>query len=236
MPSSNNTIVRLSRDELISSALRKISVIGEGQAANATQLSEGQEALNLIIGMLRTEGMQVWKRVEYTIPFVTGQRAYSIGIGESTNTPYPTKLYQARIRLGTTGTPFDAEIVENYNFNLLPSTATGSPVNVNYKPEINKGTVTVWPTPDASVPSGSAMLLTYQAPFDIFTTGTETADFPQEWELALVYQLALVLADEYSIPIQDKQWLERLAIRYTQMAADFSKEEGSIFFHPERNR
>lgn len=231
MATSGQTLWQLSRDELISAALRKIGVIGEGVTANATQLSEGEEALNAVISEMQALGMPLWKRTELNITMVNGQATYEIGIGKASNVPFPMKLSQAVLNVTGSGAEIEMEIKANYDFNLLPSTSSGTPVTVKYQPLVNYGVLTVWPTPG----SGSyTITLTYQEPFDVFTSGAEDADFPQEWHNALIYNLALVLADEYGIPIPDKQWLEKQAEKHLNTALSFGTEEASIFFYPDR--
>lgn len=234
MATSGTTIYQMTRDQIINAALRKLGVVGEGTSANATQLSEGQEALNATLLMLMTFGMPLWKRTELSIPMVTGQRAYTIGVGQSTDSPFPVKLLEAVMHVFNSGSQISMEIKARYDYNLLPVNSTGTPVSVTYQPFINHGELLVWPTPDASLPSGSHVTITYQEPFDVFTSGTETPDFPQEWQQALIYQLALTLADEYGIPVQDKQWYEKQAEKHLAQVLGFGTEDSSIQIYPDR--
>jgi len=236
MATSGTTIWQLTRDEIINSALRKIGVTGEGVSANATQLSEGQVALNALILQFQTMGMALWQRYELDVVMVAGQSTYTIGVGSGYdyNTPYLQKLLQANLNIPNSGSKLNMEIKAHYDFNNLPSTSTGTPVNVMYDPRINYGIFSVWPTPDASVPSGTSISLLYQQPLDVFTSSLDTADFPQEWHQAIIYGLATSLADEYGIPIADKQWLDKQAEKHLNAALSLGIEDASIFFRPNR--
>jgi len=214
MATSNNTIWQLSRDDIINAALRKISVLGEGQTANATQLADGAQALNALISELQPIGLELWKRQEMDITLVSGQSLYVIGIGQAINIPFPVKILQVEMEAGTTISRIEIEVRARNDFNLLPPNSRGTPVAVSYQPFINYGEMSVWPTPDTSLPVGSKLVVTYQKPFDIFTTGTETIDFPQEWHNTLIYRLASLLADEYQLPLEDRRWLESRAHPY----------------------
>lgn len=227
MATSSVTLLELSRDAIINSALRKISVIGEGQVANAQQLSDGAEALNLVLADFQSLGMPLWKRQETGVTLVNGQSTYTL-------TQYPLKLIQANLALTGNTSRTDLQIIPDYNFNNLPVGSTGTPVNVSYQPKIEQGILSVWPTPDASVPSGSQIILTYTLPFYKFTSGTETADCPQEWYHAIILQLALVLADEFSLPLEERAWLEKQADKRLATALSSSSEETSVFFYPDR--
>jgi hypothetical protein len=234
MATSNNTIFQLSRDDIINAALRKLSVVGEGQVANAQQLIDSAQALNGVVAELQTLGLPLWKRVEYELVLVNGVSAYTIGIGQTLNQAFPLKLIQAETELTGASSRIDVEIKARNDFNSLPNSSTGTPVAISYQPYINYGVVSVWPTPNASVPTGSKIVLTYQKPFDYFDSGTNTADFPQEWGNALIYHLALVLADEYSLPLEDRRWIEKQADRRLSSALAFASEETSIFLYPNR--
>lgn len=236
MATSGVTVWQKNRDSIISAALRKIGVIGEGVSASSTQLSEGEEALNTVISEFQALGMPLWKRKELSITLVSGQKEYTIGEGLALDEPFPLKLLQANLALTGSATRLNMQILAHYDYNNLPVTSTGTPVQVTYQPFINYGVLSVWPTPNDSVPVGSSVIITYQSPAEIFTSGTETMDFPQEWYNAVIYNLSLVLADEYGIPIPDKQWLEKQAEKHLNTALSIGTEDASITFYPDRNR
>lgn len=232
MTTSGVTIKELTRDELINAALRKIGVLGEGQTANSAQLDTGAEALNAALIELQVLGLPLWKRTELTIPMVSGQSTYTIGVGQSINVPFPLKLQEAIFQMSGANSKIDVNILANYDWNLLPSNSGGIPVNITYQPFINYGVVRVWPTPNSSTIGD--LLLIYQEPVDVTTTGTETIDYPQEWQNAIIYYLAYLLADEYQLPIQDRQLLEKKADKHVGLAASFGAEEASITLFPDR--
>ena len=234
MATSGITVSQLTRDQIINAALRKIGVVGEGVIANATQLADGQEALNATVLELTTFGMPLWKRTELAITLVTGQRTYTIGVGQTINVPFPQKLSEAVMQVSGSNSQIDMEIKARYDFNLLPTNSNGTPVSVTYQPFVNYGELLVWPTPDSSLPAGSTVAITYQEPFDVFTSASETPDFPQEWQQALIYQLALVLSDDYGLPVTDKQWLEKQAEKHISQVLGFGTEEASLFIYPDR--
>ncbi len=60
MATSGIALFDLTRNELIASALRKVGAIAQGDSASAEMISEGSEALNVIVK--GTEGFKLWKR------------------------------------------------------------------------------------------------------------------------------------------------------------------------------
>jgi hypothetical protein len=230
MATSGITINQMTRDGIINAALRKMGALSEGQVANATQLGTGAEALNNIVSEFQELGMPLWARRSLAIPMVVGQSSYTIGVGQATNVPFPLRVYKATIDGTNDGNQIIMLQKPLYDFVEYPTSSTGVPVVFNYTPQINKGILQVWPTPDASIPTGLAVTLQYQTPFEIFNTSTDTPDFPQEWNNAVIYQLASILAPEYVLPLPTMQMLEKQAMSHLDNALSNGVEEGSIFF------
>lgn len=229
MATSGITVNELTRDQIITRALRTIGVLGEGKVANSDQLSEAADALGPLVQEFQTLGMPLWKRTDLNISLQNGVQTYTLGVGQSINVPFPLKISQAVLQQDNTSSKIDVEIKAKQDFNLLPSASTGTVVSMTYQPLINYGIITVWPIPNSDT---QTLTITYQEPFDIFNAGTDTADFPQEWQNALIYQLALLLSDQYGLPIQDKQWIEKQADKRLASALSFGTEEASLLFRP----
>jgi hypothetical protein len=234
MATSGNTISLLTRDEIINAALRKLMVLSEGVSPSATQTTNAAQALNIIVAEFRTLGMSVWARSSYQLTIVPTQSAYVFGVGQAVNTPYPNYIYEI---VYVPGPNFDTQIELNdmaiIDFNLLPLGSSGIPVNFNYQPGNNIGTLKVWPTPDTTVPTGSYLSITYQRPIEVFDASTDNPDFPQEWGNALIYRLALSLCDEYGVPDTKQARIEAQAEKHLATALSNSNEQGSLFFQPD---
>lgn len=229
MATSGQTINQLSGDDIINAAYRKLVVIGQGQTANAQQITDGRQALNNLVAEFRTLGMSIWARKDYNLVLVNGQQDYTMGVGQTLNLPYPLKIYAANLLQAPAYTT--KQIVNPMSFadfDLLPNGATGVPVNYKYQPKINLGIFSVWPVPDASVPAGTYIRLTYQSPFEYFIAGVDTPDFPEEWNNALIYQLAVTLSDENGVSTQKQQWLQMQAEKHLSTALSAGTEEASL--------
>ena len=228
MATSGISVYQLTRDQLITAALRKLGVLAEGQTPSAQNITDASMALNASIAEFRGLGMPLWARKEYT--FTPVQATYTIGIGQALNVPYPVRLLQA-IRISS-GARIDMEVKSRQEFLTLPANTTGDPIQVNYTPGINMGTVSFWPTPLAS--STTQVTLVYQRPFEYSLNSADTFDFPEEWYNALIYKLAVLLAPEWGVPLQDRQMLKSEADEHLGMALMSGQEDGSLFIAPER--
>ena len=235
MATSGTYIYQIGRDAIITSALRKLGVVASGQTPSSDDIDSGAMALNMLVAELRTIGMPLWARKEYTLPtLVAGTASYEIGIGKTFNTAYPVHLLQAFRQDGSNTTKIYMEIIPNFNFNLYPTSSGGTPIQINYQPLVNYGKINIWPVPDANAVANSDITIIYQAPFQYFDAAADTMDFPEEWYLAVVYKLAVLLAPEWGIPLADRQLLNKEAEMHVQMAKEVGYEDGSLFIQPFR--
>lgn len=233
MSTSGVTTNQLTQYQFIDAALRTLGVLALDQTPEATQYTNALVKLNGLVGELRVKGLQIFQRTTYTMTLTNGTSSYNIGTGLTLNTPYPLHLLQA-IRLdANSSTRVDMDIIANSNFNRLPSNSSGVPIQINYQPKMNMGVVQLWPTPDSYSATNVTIQLTYLRPLEYFSSSTDTADFPEEWVSAIIYNLAVRLAPEYGIPLQDRSLLIKEAETYLKTAEDNSFEDGSIFFQPE---
>ncbi len=234
MATSGITTNQLTRNEFIEAALRTLGVLALDQTPSATEYTNANIKLNALVGEFRTKGLNVWQRTTYTMSLVNGTSSYTIGSGQTLNTAYPLHILQA-VRIDSSqGTRISMEIVADFNYNLLPTNSSGVPIQVNYQPRVNQGTIKVWPTPDAYAASNVSVQLTYLRPIEYFNSSSDTADFPEEWVSAIIYGLAVRMAPEYGLPLQDRQLLIKEADNYLKLAEDNAFEDASLFFQPSR--
>lgn len=227
MSTSGITTWELTRDEIISASLRKLGVLAEQQTASTEQITTGAQALNSLITFFQTKGMPLWKRTTQTITLVLGQQTYTIT--EVVKVPQVVLLF-------TTGAT-QYELIEKslYDFNQLPSGApnAGTPVHYYFQPGLANGTLGIWPAPDAGAVTNNQLSVVKQKKFDGFFAAGETPDFPSYYTDALVYTLAVRLAPEYGVPLQDRQMLRSEADEYTKAVFDYGDEDGSLYLMPD---
>ena len=231
MSTSGITLYRLTRDQIINAALRKLGVLALGQTPETEQTANGAEALNTLIARLRTIGLPIWARKTYSFTPVLNTGTYDIGIGKTFNVAYPLHILQAfRQDYGST-TKINMEVIGNFNYNIYPTSTGGTPIQLTYQPKVNFGTIGVWPIPDATGATATVTIV-YQAPYEYFNASTDTLDFPEEWYLPIIYGLATILAPEWGIPLADRQVLKAEAREYEMEAKSMGQEDGSMFIQP----
>lgn len=230
MTTSGVTIYELTRNQIIAAAMRKLGALALGQTPSSEDYTNGQIALNSWIANLQGLGMPVWKITAITITPIADQAAYVIGDGQAVDVPYLVRLNHAFLRDTTNGQNVPIDVIGLEQFNKLNNESTGRPVQCYYLPKVNLGTLTVWPAPDATTAADFEIHLIGQTPFEGFTGASETADFPQEWQNPLVYGLAVSLAPEYGVPINDRKLLMEQLNMYLDLATRSPSQDESVFF------
>jgi hypothetical protein len=234
MATSSDTTYEITRNQIIEAAMRKCGRLAKGQSADSTDLSNGMLALNSIIAEYQTLGMALWARKDYSVTLVTGQRDYTIGDGQTINTPFPQKMQKVVLETVTGGSMREIFPVAYQDFRLLNTESTGVPTSYTYQPKINLGVLSLWPLPDSTSATAYTLQLTYQRPFEGFSAAGETPDFPQEWQNALIYNLAVSLAPEFGVPLEDRKLLMQEAEKHLNNALQGSAEEASFYFQIDR--
>lgn len=227
MTTSADTSWELTRNQIIEAAYRKLGVPGEDNTLSTAQYNDGAQALNSIVALLNADGMPLWKRTTTSVVPSTTSQVYTLNNA--------IKIAQVSLYDITSGTKYDLPQKSLYDFNRLPQGAVGVPVNYTFAPAIQGGTVSIWPlTSDSGTVTNKRIYIVYQKEFDGFTASGETLDFPQHWHQAIIYELALSLAPEVGLGIQDRQELRSQANTFRQIASGYGDEDGSIYFAPDR--
>lgn len=79
MTTSGTTTFSRNRNQLIASALRKISAIESGETPDPDMVSEASDALNVMIKHWQGSGIEIWRTTEAILFPQLGQNRYSLG-------------------------------------------------------------------------------------------------------------------------------------------------------------
>jgi hypothetical protein len=233
------------RDFIVTEAFRKIGRLGDFETISGTsdpRLTAGINALNPLVKALHADGMPLWKLVYETIPMskwfgLPTNQAVSIGPGQSINQlDKPLKIIQALRRDNSTNpivdVPMNIYTFEDYE-RLSYKASLGAPIHIFYRPLRVTGDILLWPQPDTYWNTNGLLFIRYHQPFQDFNNSTDEPDFPVEWHEALIYLLAVRIAPEYGLPIQEREMLMKEAMSAKELALSFGTEEGSLYLHPQ---
>lgn len=234
------------RNGIITRALRIIGAIGQGETPSSTAITEAAEALNDLCKEWETDGMQVWTLRTYgPMTLVASTAAYLVGVGSTglaDTRGGPTKVYQAWLK-NTTVTPntdIPITLITREEYNLLSAKlTTGTPNQLWYNPpgepnnsSLSEGTITIYPTPDATAVSTYRLYFTGIRSFSDFDASTDVPDFPKHWWNAVKWGLADQLSNEYGVGLPERGYIQKKAMFHKERALSYTSEEGSMFITP----
>lgn len=226
MATSGNTLWESTRNNIIERAFAKFGIPGEGNTLSTSQYTVGSSVLNEVVTLANTAGMPLWKRTSDVRSLSTTSQVYVL--------PDAMKVSQVILQDIGGGTSYELEPKVKYDINQLPTNSQGTPVNWEFTPSIQGGTVSLWPpTSDATTVAQKQIVIVYQKEFDGFVSANDTPDFPAYWTTALIYRLAVLLAPEYGVPVPDRQELKQDAANYWSAAQSYGDDDGSMYFQPE---
>jgi hypothetical protein len=82
--------------------------------------------------------------------------------------------------------------------------------------------------------NGDAIIeFTYQRSYEDFDASTDTPDFPQEWYLPIMLELAYFIGAKYGVSVKERTLMLQEAAAYREMALANNYPETSVYIKPE---
>lgn len=197
------TAISMQRDAVISSALRKIGVLSEGQAPSASQITDASLALNVIVKSLDSNPMLKFfiKSTIETVSTANGTADYALSdttawvehafVRVATNVDLPLEIltakeYAAIPDKARPGIPTKAFVTNDRN---IPGVS------------ITPNRVYLWPVPNDTMTVGFIV----RRKAGTMNSGTSYIDLPDEWMRYVILQLASDLSSEYRLSLEERQ-------------------------------
>jgi hypothetical protein len=225
--------------DIIEAALRKLHVLGKGQSLDDAEAQDALEALNDMTAIWSAEGDLIFTESKETFPLVGSQAAYTIGEGGDFNTVRPQ--YFSHIHVTSGEIDYTLTMIDNRQYGAISQKNVQSiPQKAYYDAGYPLGTLYLYPKPS----SVTSITLYSFKPLSEFTSLNTEFNMPKEYKAALVYNLAIWLADEYEI--QPSANIQKLASQtkdvveaqnkrnefftsVVDVPADRSRAEGNIY-------
>jgi hypothetical protein len=224
MSTSGNTNFSITAEQIINDSHLLIGVIAEGEVTSNEQSSLSLHFLNMLTKHLAISA-NLWIIKDVTHTLTPGTESYTVGSGLNVDTPRPLRLKRAR-RRDNSGLEIEVEVISRDEYMSLPIKNTQAPaLKVYYDPQLANGVLYVWPT---GTSNNTTLKLTFQRPLEDFTILGNNPDFPQEWYMAIVYQLALKLQRIYLGKIDSNLAAEATAL--LESLKQFDEEQVSVKF------
>lgn len=189
LESSQITVSRL-----ISLALKDIGVLAEGETASAEMMSDSLDTLRQMVAMWQVDRIMV--PVEQRVTFTaTGAQSYAIGLGLTVDTPQPVAVESASYTKDGKDYPLTMLSSLGEYERIGQKAQSGDPEYACYVRGFPEGTLYLWPQPA----SGSVNLIARQSLAD-YTALSDSLAVPKEYEYALRFSLAEMLATVLNMP------------------------------------
>lgn len=220
---------------MINASFRLIGVGVRGETLSAGMIADGSEALNLMLKSWDAYGLPLWRRDPISITLVASQASYTIGpSGADVTAARPLRILELNRKDSNNDTT---------SITLLPlrewaaltdrsTVSSSAPVNAYFDPTTSSAKLYVWPVPNAAVAAEWTLEAWVHSPIEDMDSSTDDFDCPQEWLRAIKYNLALELANEYSIPDQVYYRIRQEARSSLDLALSWDVEDRSISFVP----
>lgn len=194
--------------DLIRAAMRLIQVSAVDVDLTASELQDGLESLNRMLDSWSLDELMLYEVKRETFALIENQNPYSIGLGATWNTVRPTKIVQAYLTLTNGPLPVDYPMqvinFDDYNDIRLKTLSTNFPSYIYYQPSFPIGECFIYPLYAANGPytSPGTITLTSWKPLPIIADPTAYIELPPGYWEAIVFNLAIRLAEEYQFEIR----------------------------------
>jgi hypothetical protein len=192
MATSGSVDFNQTATDVISSAYELARVKDPIENLTTDQENRGRQSLNKIIKYLQKNGMPLWAIKRDSITLIESSQSYTCGSGGTGLSERPLRILEAFYR--DTDNDTQIEIISRSDYNTLgDKSSEGIPTQIYYDPQLTQGVLYVYNPADATT-AGNTLHLVYHRPFEDMDALSDDFDFPQEWYLALEYNLAVDIA------------------------------------------
>lgn len=219
----------------ITYAMRDAGLLAETDEPKSDQVVEYSNRLNDVINYFGTQGLKLWTWTDMNIPLIQGQTTYTIGPGLNINMTKPLRVLQGYYNDTTNASnPVRRPIYPlSWDEWLRLSTVNTQGAISQYfvDKQATKLNVSFWLTPDSTAATNGSVHLLLEGQIANFTGVTDTMAFPQEWFIALRWNLA----DEICTgqPAEIMQRCAQKAMTFRTALEDWDVEDASTYFKPD---
>jgi hypothetical protein len=143
----------------------------------------------------------------------------------------PMKIEGARRATTASGTEVEIDKWSRQEYMAQTNkTSQGTPTMFFYTPQLDDGKIYIWQTANNV---NQYIKFTYQRTIEDFDDNANNPDFPIEWALPLIWNVAAMLAYEYDTPLQKVQMIEQKAGLMQQQILGYDEELTSLNIQPD---
>lgn len=182
--------------EAIMSAMRKLTVYASGETPTPSELADGLSALQSMLRTWAARRILVSSSTKESFTLIPGQYLYTWGVSGDIITGRPSQLLGASI-VDSEGVTHIVDIISEGKYRGISVKGTvGRPYALFFQPSFPLASIYIYPVPS----DAESILFDSLKPFTETSSFTDLADvlsFPPHYEEAIIYNLAIRLADEF---------------------------------------
>lgn len=210
-------------------------LLQDGDEPSSEQYAEYGNRLNDVINFFGTQGLKLWVQQDINIPLVSGQQAYTLGPSGNVVMTKPLRIIQAYYHDTTSPTtPVDRPLfpLSWQEWLTLSSKSTTGAISQYFVDKQQAAlSVSFWLTPDSTAAANGSAHVLVQGQLTNFTGITDTMGFPQEWFMALRWNLADDICTGQPQSIMDR--CRAKAEIFRQALEGWDVEDASTLFSPD---
>lgn len=143
----------------------------------------------------------------------------------------PLRIIQANIYNASSGLSRPLRTMSMQDYNNLPNrTIASTPNSYAFDPQLATGDFYIYPRQQTR---DEIIEIVFHRSFEDFDAAGDTPDFPQEWYLCLMMELAAVLGPKFGVPPEERAALRKESEYYHELALSYGTPEESIKFQQE---
>lgn len=209
--------------EIITDALSLIGAAGDGQSLTSEDYELALRQLNMMVRYWSVKA-NLWVKEDVSVTLTPGTESYTVGDGLDIDTLRPSRLDMAIANLPNSD--IEMEVITKPEYLVIPNKSLQArALKVCYEPLRDNGVLYVWPT---GISGYTDITLSFRRPIQDFDDQDNNPDFPPEWQLAIVYNLAVKLAPHFLGAVPQDIAAEAAQMLAVLMAND--EEQTSIQF------
>lgn len=225
VPATNGTPYRI-----ISEAMREAGLLGLGRDPNSTHLAVYGNRLTDLFNTLQTGGLKLWLNYDFALTLIAGQGLYTLGPSGNVVMTKPLRVLEGYY-IDTNQNRRPLIPLSRNDWDTLATVTTQGVVNSYFvdKQQLSLN-VYLWLIPDSTAASGQVHIILQQQVGGVVSI-TDTMNFPVEWYLTLVWQLAAQICTGQPTKIIDR--CTKMAEHYLEKLEAWDVEDPSTSFAPD---
>jgi hypothetical protein len=225
---------------IIVDAYKTIGEIGDQEALDGTRAQVGLDLLNELVSDLNLENYFAFTTQTITYSPSTAQSSYTIGVNTGTastsaveiNADRPANIMRAYLKnRGNASIYSEITQIGTQDIPLFTIDGTSAPTYMAYRSTYPLGTIEF----NCSVGTSYDIQLIYSKPIPRFDFNDEL-EIPYEYEPALKYALAYLIAKRYGNPAEVINDMRELRTEYLQKIKDNTQRKSNPIHHLSNDR